>query len=204
MRPGSLAPTAFLLAALGVAACAGNPPAPSELRPGWSETGEASWYGPGFHGRPTASGEKFDMDAATAAHRWLPFGTVLGVENLSNGRQTRVRVNDRGPFARDRILDLSRAAGRELGMLSTGVAPVRIVILEVPDPECRELQVGAFRDRDNAVGLLRRLEEAGVRARREATSGGLIRVVAGPFHRSSRLRAVRERWGGTVSACSAP
>jgi rare lipoprotein A len=88
------------------------------------ETGEASWYGPGFHGRKTANGERFDTYDLTAAHKTLPFGTLLKVTNLENNRFTVVRINDRGPYVRGRIIDLSKAAKNELGM--GGTALVRI------------------------------------------------------------------------------
>lgn len=96
--------------------------------------GEASWYGPGLHGRPTASGERFDRHAMTAAHRSLPFGTIVRVESLRNGRSVDVRINDRGPYAhRRRIIDLSEAAARLLGLgRKAGVAPVRITIVPKP------------------------------------------------------------------------
>ena len=89
----------------------------------------ASWYGNPFHGRATASGEIYDMEAMTAAHPTLPFGTRLRVENLENGRSVTVTINDRGPFVKDRILDVSRKAARELGMLGPGTARVRITVL---------------------------------------------------------------------------
>jgi rare lipoprotein A len=92
------------------------------------ETGKASFYGKRFDGRSTASGEAFDAQALTAAHRTLPFGTVLRVERLSNGRTVRVRVNDRGPQARNRVLDLSRAAMKRLGGVSAGVVRVRYCV----------------------------------------------------------------------------
>lgn len=92
--------------------------------------GQASWYGPGFHGRRTASGEPFDRNARTAAHRTLPFGTRVRVTNLANGQQVIVRINDRGPFHRRRVIDLSEAAARDIGMLGSGTAQVRGEILE--------------------------------------------------------------------------
>jgi rare lipoprotein A len=95
-------------------------------------TGNCSWYGREFHGRKTASGETFDMYALSAAHRTYPFGTLLKVTNLDNGKSVQVKVNDRGPYKDDRILDVSYAAGRELGMLAKGVAPVSIQILSMP------------------------------------------------------------------------
>ena len=89
-------------------------------------TGRASFYGERFRGRRTASGERFNPDAMTAAHRTLPFGTRLRVTNTRNGRSVTVRVNDRGPFSRGRILDLSRAAARQIGMIRSGTARVRL------------------------------------------------------------------------------
>ncbi|MDJ0715244.1 MAG: septal ring lytic transglycosylase RlpA family protein [Prochloraceae cyanobacterium] len=92
--------------------------------------GKASWYGGSFHGRPTANGEKYNQYALTAAHRTLPFGTRVRVTNLNNGRSVIVRINDRGPFIRGRIIDLSRAAASQIGMLGSGIAPVRVEVLE--------------------------------------------------------------------------
>ncbi len=93
-------------------------------------SGIASWYGPGFHGRRSASGERYNQNALTAAHRSLPFGTNVQVTNLNNGRSVIVRINDRGPFIRGRVIDLSAAAARVLGVMQTGVAPVRLEILD--------------------------------------------------------------------------
>jgi rare lipoprotein A len=92
--------------------------------------GNASWYGPGFAGRRTASGEIFDPGQLTAAHRTLPFGTVLRVTNLTNGLSVQVRINDRGPFKPDRVIDLSRAAAEEIDMIGSGLARVRVEPLE--------------------------------------------------------------------------
>ena len=89
-------------------------------------TGEASWYGKRFQGRTTASGERFDRHQLTAAHRQLRFGTCVNVENLSNGRKVKVRINDRGPYAGGRIIDVSEAAARKLDMIEAGVARVRL------------------------------------------------------------------------------
>ena len=94
------------------------------------QRGHASWYGPGFHNRRTASGERFDMHALTAAHRTLPFGTLVRVRSLVNGREVDVRITDRGPYSRGRIIDLSRAAAEELGMLGLGF---KQVVLFVPE-----------------------------------------------------------------------
>jgi rare lipoprotein A len=92
-------------------------------------TAHASWYGPGFHGRRTANGERFDQDALTAAHKTLPFGTKVRVTNAANGKSVVVRINDRGPFVRGREIDLSKGAARAVGMLGAGTAQVRIEVL---------------------------------------------------------------------------
>ena len=91
--------------------------------------GVASWYGRDFHGRPTASGERFDMHGLTAAHRTLPFGTPVEVRNPANGRSVVVRINDRGPHTRRRLIDLSYAAARDLGIAARGTAPVELRVL---------------------------------------------------------------------------
>lgn len=99
---------------------------PLESADNFSQTGMASWYGPGFHGKKTANGERFNTNLLTAAHKELPFDTMVRVTNLENGRSTMVRINDRGPFSKDRIIDLSKKAAEEIGMLQTGTARVRI------------------------------------------------------------------------------
>jgi rare lipoprotein A len=92
-------------------------------------TGFASWYGPGFHGNASASGEIFNEHAMTAAHRTLPFGTRVLVTNIDNGQSVVVRINDRGPFHGNRVIDLSTAAARVLGLIQSGVAPVRLEVI---------------------------------------------------------------------------
>ncbi len=98
---------------------------------GRSFTGEASYYGPKFHGRMTASGEAFNMYEFTAAHRTLPFGTILKVTNLVNGKSVTVKVNDRGPFKKNRVLDLSYSAAKKIGMLQSGTARIKAVIIKL-------------------------------------------------------------------------
>jgi rare lipoprotein A len=123
------------------------------------EEGTASWYGIPFNGRRAANGEIFDMNSLVAAHRTLPFGSILRVTNLNNGRDVEVRVIDRGPFVGDRILDLARAAAVALDMIGTGTAPVRIELLSGPNPAVGDftVQIGAFTDRANAERLRDRL-----------------------------------------------
>ncbi len=95
-------------------------------------TGVASWYGPGFHGRRTANGERFDQNSLTAAHKTLPFNTRVRVTSLLNGRSVIVTINDRGPYVRGRTIDLSAAAAREIGMVGRGVGKVKLEILDTP------------------------------------------------------------------------
>jgi rare lipoprotein A len=97
--------------------------------PDYDRIGTASWYGRHFHGRRTASGQRFNMNAMTAAHKTLPMGTKIRVTNLANGRSVMLTINDRGPFARNRIIDVSRRAARELGFLRRGVAKVRVQVI---------------------------------------------------------------------------
>jgi rare lipoprotein A len=118
------------------------------------EIGVASWYGYPFHGRRAANGEVYDMEQMTAAHKTLPFNTRVQVHNIANNRTVEVRINDRGPFIDGRIIDLSRAAARSLGLLDPGIAPVAVEIIgaqAVEQSGVFAVQVGAFRDIDNAV-----------------------------------------------------
>jgi rare lipoprotein A len=115
----------LLLAAQGEANLAGARPR-AETQTAFQQVGVASWYGPGFHGRRTASGEIFDQDELTAAHRRLPLGTEVKVTNLENGRSILVEINDRGPYVKGRVIDLSRAAARRLGIVEEGLGRVRI------------------------------------------------------------------------------
>lgn len=94
------------------------------------EEGVASWYGPNFNGKLTANGETYDMYGLTAAHRTLPFNSVVKVKNLDNGKSVMVRINDRGPYAKNRIIDLSKKAADQINMLGPGTAPVELILLE--------------------------------------------------------------------------
>jgi rare lipoprotein A len=126
---------------------------------GYREEGNASWYGVPFHGRHASNGEIYDMYKLTAAHRTLPFETMVRVTNLNNGKSTVVRITDRGPFVDNRIIDLSLAAAREVDSVGPGVVPVRVEVLGGVDPTAGffTVQVGAFRDRGNAERLRERL-----------------------------------------------
>ncbi len=127
--------------------------------PAYVEQGIASWYGIPFDGRRASDGEIFDMRLPVAAHRTLPFGSIVRVTNLNNGLQTEVRIIDRGPFVAGRIIDLSLAAARILNLVGTGTAPVRIELLSSPAPLAGNftVQVGAFTQRENAERLRMRL-----------------------------------------------
>ncbi len=133
----------------------GPPAVPGE----YVEEGIASWYGDPFNGHRTSNGEIYDMYQFTAAHRTLPFGAVLRVTNLNNGKQTEVRVNDRGPFVGNRIIDLSLSAARAIDMIGPGTAQVRLEMLGGPNPAVGAfgVQVGAFLVKENADLLRERL-----------------------------------------------
>lgn len=173
---------------------------------GFREEGLASWYGTKFHGHRTSSGEPYDMYQMTAAHKSLPLPSYVRVTNKRNGKSAIVRVNDRGPFVDGRIIDLSYAAALRLDVVGTGTAPVKIEVLDPHDylhaeprrEESREIrlaaaegeasgnlfiQLGAFSESTNALGLKGRLEGAGIRPVRieEETDRRLFRVRVGPF-----------------------
>jgi len=119
------------------------------------EEGVASWYGVPFNGRRTSNGEIYDMHEFTAAHRTLPFNAVVRVTNLRNGKQTQVRINDRGPFVADRVIDLSLSAAEAIEMVGPGTAQVRLEVIAGPSSENGSfaVQVGAFRGQENAQRL---------------------------------------------------
>lgn len=200
----------------------GNPPSyvvfgrtyhVQQKRKAYHATGIASWYGTKFHGRRTSSGEPFDMHRFTAAHRTLPLPSYVEVTNLANGRSLVVRVNDRGPFKKDRLIDLSYAAAARLGFADRGTTRVEVRAVGPgtagPAPGRAEtddsrdasdgvwLQAGAFRDAGNAERLRRQLAEAGVGpvAVQEARSGGdkLFRVRVGPLDSRARAADMAER-----------
>lgn len=127
------------------------------VKPGSTETGIASWYGHPYHGRRAANGEVYDMESMVAAHRTLPFGANVRVTNLTNGKKVDVRVIDRGPFVDGRIIDLSRAAARQIEMIGPGTAKVRLLVLgygpAVQSVTGFAVQVGSFVDKNRAETL---------------------------------------------------
>ncbi len=177
-------------------ACAGG---------GNATRGIASWYGPNFNGKLTASGEVYDMNALTAAHKTLPLGTIVEVKNLENGKTVRLTINDRGPFVRGRIIDLSYRGAKELGVVKNGTARVRvrplgrdsryIRYIKVNDSGSGEytVQLGAFTSRESAERLLKALGAeriSGAYISEAMVSGRVFyRVRAGNF--ASRDKAVK-------------
>jgi len=157
----------------------------------YTERGLASWYGPGFHGKQAANGEIYDMNELTAAHRTLPFNSVVEVRNRENGRQVEVRITDRGPFVKGRIIDLSRAAAKQLDMLGPGVAPVEIRVVGGTSVSAQSaaywLQAGAFRDNEQAKALYRdlRAEFPDVKL---SSDGSWHRIRLGPFTKLKKAK----------------
>ncbi len=156
----------------------------------FSETGIASWYGGKFQGRKTANGETFDTNLLTAAHKTLPFGTIVKVVNLQNEKSVQVRINDRGPFVEGRIIDLSRAGADAIGMVGSGVARVRLEIVSGPKDGIPEdlyrrhekgksvtIQVASFSLEANAERTRTLLMSEGIPALLERSAGGHFRVV---------------------------
>ncbi|NIO49679.1 MAG: septal ring lytic transglycosylase RlpA family protein [Candidatus Aminicenantes bacterium] len=139
--------------------CAGQ----SYFRSGNVQKGLASWYGPDFQGKLTSNKEIYNMHALTAAHKTLPFGTYVRVTNLNNGKSTVVRINDRGPFVKGRIIDLSYAAAKKLSMDIAGVAPVKIEVLKKYSPKKSSqkfsVQVGSFSSKKNAKIFKKKLQK---------------------------------------------
>lgn len=215
--------------AAGLVAAPAHAGAPAEF----AQVGRASWYGPGFAGRQTASGETFDPSALTAAHTTLPFGSIVEITNLENGRSIVARINDRGPFSKGRILDCSHAIANTLGFLRQGLARVRIRVVELvnaPEPlpskkntptsrgkkrpaldvamlaaavDCKSpsdvvplrcdsycVQIGAYREPDNAADMLQRASILDVPAFMHS-SRKLLHVLVGPYADRSRAAQVQ-------------
>lgn len=195
VRPGIRLGIVALPLALTVAGCAGTRRAPASApgaaRVGAVESGEASWYGIEERGNPTANGEPMDPGAMTAAHRTLPFGTVVEVTDRETGQSIRVRINDRGPFRAGRIIDLSHEAARRLGIVARGVAPVTVTVVERAPESVFSVQVGAYRAESGAAALAERLRAAGFPARVSPRAAGVHRVRVGRY--GSRAEADRIR-----------
>jgi len=206
----------------GIKSKSGNPPSyvvfgrryhVLDSAAGYSERGMASWYGPDFHGKRTSSGETYDMHAMTAAHKTLPIPTRVRVTNLANGKSVIVKVNDRGPFARGRIIDLSYAAAKKLEMIGPGTAEVKIEVvdrngkparvrtapLKNSDPEGGDIyiQLGSFVSEANARRLMDELlsrREQPLQVKRvQAAQGVFYRVQLGPLADVDEAGSVQKR-----------
>jgi rare lipoprotein A len=176
---------------------AAHPYIPAGVQVGW-----ATWYGPGFHGRETASGERFSMHELTAAHRSLPLGTKVLVQNLETAALIEVRINDRGPYVdpQRRIIDLSRAAAEGIGLRERGLGPVRVVVSEeaassqaLGGTTLYEVQVGAFLEPAQAAEVLEQLWErypAAYVTTREGPVGRYYRIRVGPFETQAQAQQV--------------
>lgn len=163
-------------------------------------SGVASWYGPGFHGKLTANGERYNQNSLTAAHRTLPFDTVVRVRNMDNEKHVDVRINDRGPYVDGRIIDLSRKAAERIDMLDSGVAPVKIYIVSSATPVERAslrqeeftVQIASFNSRGEAERLAAQVRNARV-ARARVDGEPVFRVYVGTFSRKSAAERERRR-----------
>ena len=180
LSPRLRASVVLALLAMFAGGCAGanRPPA---TPPDLAEVGEASWYGIEERGRPTASGEPMDPAALTAAHPTLPFGTTVEVTNLESGATVHVRINDRGPFVKSRVIDLSHEAARRLGMLRAGVAQVRLTVTNIPPRTPFTVQVAAFGRRQAAEEFSRKLRADGYSGVEVTRGDGVHRVRVGRF-----------------------
>ncbi len=190
----------------GLSACSGTRAQKTSYPPGYPvgyvERGEASWYGPGFHGNKTANGETYDMHQLTAAHRTLPLGSVVKVRSLTNGSEVMVRINDRGPFARGRILDLSLAGAQALGMVGNGTDRVEIRVIEYlgsGNQAPLRVQLASFSELERARAMLTQLEISHFNGRivqtEERGGGARYRVQAGYFHSEEQAEAAARRLG---------
>lgn len=194
-------------AVLAIVSCAGMsvreesavPDLPSPVPPQvtdtvYRETGVASWYGRDFQGRTTSSGEIFDMNGISAAHRTLPLGTVLSVTNLDNFKSIKVRINDRGPFVKGRVLELSFGAAKELGFASQGTARVKLECLDaVRDPAVYTVQAAAFAEEENAKTVKARLQrkyETVYIVPHESNVGKFYRVRVGAYPSEEKAERV--------------
>ena len=170
---------------------------------GYTQRGIASWYGSKFHGRNTSSGEVFDMHLATAAHRSLPLPTYAEVTNLGNGRKVVVKINDRGPFHEDRLIDLSYAAAIKLDMASAGTARVEVRAIGFGRPQPVRpavkvsdgtfLQVGAFGHRDTAERVAGQMMEQRLQPVSIQQASGLFKVWIGPYKHDSEIELAINR-----------
>src|SRR4029078_2790867 len=179
-------PISLLLISL-VAGCSSPAPKPVYFPGypvGYIERGMASWYGPGFHGNKTANGERYDMHKLTAAHRTLPLGSIAVVRSASTGKEVTVRINDRGPFAKGRVLDLSYAGARTLGIVGQGTDQIELRVIgyegRTAEMAFLRVQIRSFAEQRNAAILLERAQRI--------YPGGRIQVIDLPDGRRYRVQ----------------
>lgn len=191
----------------------GNTYYPMASANGFVESGDASWYGPDFHGKQTASGEMYNKHAFTAAHKTLPFGTRVNVKNLDNGLSTDVVINDRGPFKSGRIIDLSYAAANRINMVGRGTARVKISSIGSVNNQNTArtattnseksnnnyyVQVGTYSVSNNATAAAKKLSNMGY-AQAIRKKNGKYAVVAGPYGTRARATTARNNLRKTYS-----
>jgi rare lipoprotein A len=158
------------------------------------QSGIASWYGKKFHGRPTASGEIFNMYEISAAHKTLPLGSYILVVNKKNGKKIKVKVNDRGPFVKGRVLDLSYAAAKKLGYSEEGLAEVDIFVFgEIESKNCFSVQFGAFGSKERARRFAKKVGEKIGKKVYVAKEGDLFKVLCGEFQTKSEAEKFRKK-----------
>jgi rare lipoprotein A len=178
---------------------------------GFREQGVASWYGHPFHGQKTSSGEIYNMHAKTAAHPTLPMGTFLLVRNLENNRETIVRINDRGPFAKDRVIDLSYRSAQKIDMIQNGTAMVELIAMDLDSPDVQErvtnahpdyftgdftIQVAAYSDKNRAEALrdqLKTIEKEVFVTQASIDGQPVYRVRVGRFSSMEEAKRTKER-----------
>ncbi|MCP9447030.1 MAG: septal ring lytic transglycosylase RlpA family protein [Nitrospira sp.] len=210
MRPQPLArivhgltAAVILCGALALQSCRSSP-APVDHPPGYPigfiQRGVASWYGPGFHGNKTANGERYNMHQLTAAHRTLPLGSIAVVRSLTSGRQVTVRINDRGPFVRGRVLDLSLAGAKAIGMTGRGTDEIELRVIGYSPrpggPGALRVQIGSFADPENAQTLFSQAQAefpGGRITRVDLPEGRRYRVQIGQFRTESEAQAAAAR-----------
>lgn len=155
--------------------------------------GNASWYGGKFIGRQTANGEIFDTEKLTAAHKTLPFNTIVEVINLATNKKIRVRINDRGPFIEGRIIDLSKKAATSIDMIETGTAPVKLKIIDMPTPpQVMDIQVAAYSNFTYAAAMKRKLQAAGFEPTTSMSNTGIMRVMLSSVPINSSYEIVKK------------
>ena len=167
---------------------------------GYVERGMASWYGPGFHGNKTANGERYDMHKLTAAHRTLPLGSIAVVRSARTGKEVTIRINDRGPFAKGRVLDLSYAGARTLGMVGEGTDQIELRVIgfqgRAAEMGFLRIQIGSFAEAQNATTLLRRAQRIYPGGRIQAVElpeGRRYRVQIGEFKTETQAESAATR-----------